>query len=382
MAAVHYGQACPMSPLWYGDAISRPFHLMEYGPEKQAALDDFIARRITAEDVLGHNTLAPDWTNFAPAERLAINHPWISRYASSALRFFDHGIKMCNTISTQDHEIYGDDRSPMLFRIGSGNAGYTGIFKVLCERYIHLHNDIFSIGMVRNMSRHSQVALLADVIQVALTQEPHNEDMAIGEGWCERVCPVFNDHSILCGPASNPAGLEAGLPMEKALQTMVLRGCEQVSNRLLLYPNGNGSSSFFKKHQLWSSAGIDTSNAKWTKGTGLSPHAALQKAAGRGVYMMPDRATYLMAKDGGLIPTMKVYVEGGQDLINPCSALVNKLVDTPASRAAAIFARWLGTTEAQEIIRCYGKDRPYAKPLYTVATQGEFEDAERLAGKL
>ena len=163
---------------------------------------------------------------------------------------------------------------------------------------------------------------------------------------------------------------------------MVARGCHQIHTRLLFQSNGDGSSTFYKKHQLWTAAGIDVSNARWVKENGMNPHLAIKTAAERGTYLLTDRATYLTAKDAGLIPRMKVYVEGGAALLNPCSALLNNLVDTPASRAAAEFVRWLASDEAQELVRSYGKDWSYAKPLFTVAAQDEFAEGARLVGKL
>jgi hypothetical protein len=78
----------------------------------------------------------------------------------------------------------------------------------------------------------------------------------------------------------------------------------------------------------------------------------------------------------------RVFSEGGQDLVNPTSALLNTRVDTPASRAAADFARWMSSEEAQEIIRHLGKNWSYSKALLTVANQDEFEESELLARKL
>jgi hypothetical protein len=38
-----------------------------------------------------------------------------------------------------------------------------------------------------------------------------------------------------------------------------------------------------------------------------------------------------------------------------------------------LFANWLNSPEAQNIIREYGKDWSYSKPLFTVAEQEDFE---------
>ena len=327
-------------------------------------------------------TRSKEWIDFVPPSQLPINHPWLSRYCPSALLYFDNGPAGSNTISTNNREVYGNPALPTAFRIGSGTAGYTGIFKALSERYIESLGSSFSIGLVQNHSRHTQVALLADVVQVAFTQEAHNEYLAIGEGWCERACRVFNDHFILIGLTTNPANIEIGCSLNEALRTMVSKGSDQPYNRMLYHSNGDGSSGFFKKTLLWNAAGIDVSNAKWAKSYGQSPFEALKRAADESAYLMTDRATYLTAKHYGLIPRMRVCVKGGTDLVNPCSALLNTKTHGTANEAAASFAKWICGDEAQDIIRHYGRNWSYKMPLFTPAAQEEFEEQERLARRL
>ena len=345
-----------------------------------SAIDDILAGRLPYK---APETTPSDWKNFKPPPQLPINHPWISRYCPSALLYFDNGPTGSNTISTANQEVYVNWDYPVRFLFGGGSAGYTGVFKALCERYIDLNGGGFSIGMVRNHSRHTQAALLADVVQVAFTQEPHNEDLAINEGWCTRACRVLNDHFILIGPSSNPAGIDIGnSTLNQALQTMTSRGKDQTYNQMLFHSNGDGSSTFFKKQQLWIAAGIDVSNARWAKSYGLSPYEALRKVAEESAYLLTDRATYLTAKHHGLVPRLRVCAEGDRDLLNPCSALLNTKTGHEAAKAAAEFARWLEGDEAQEIIRSYGMDWSYRKPLFTVAAQEEFEEEFLLAGRL
>lgn len=218
---------------------------------------------------------------------------------------------------------------------------------------------------------------------MAFTQEPHNEDLAINESWCRRTCRVFNDHFILVGPTTNPAHLGPdGSSLPEALQTMMAQGRLQHYNRMLFHSDGDGSCTFYKKQKLWLGAGIDVSNAKWAKAYGLSPYSALQIAAKESAYLLTDRATYLTAKHHGLIAKMRVFAEGGSNLLNSCSVLLNTVVHGNSNKAAGSFARWLSNAEAQSIIQEYGRDWSYAKPLFTVADREEFEDRERLSGRL
>lgn len=353
---------------------------MEFGPPKPPTAHDELIAGVPPFDTFGSRS-DEIWEDFVLPPQLPINHPWLCRYSPSALVYFDNGPAGSNMISTETHEIYGRSERPLAFRIGCGTAGYTGIFKALCEKYISTQGGNISIGMVRNISRHTQVALLSDVVQLAFVQEPHNEDLAMKEGWCTRACKVLNDHFILIGPNANPAGIQS-FNLPEALQTMVSQGSSQPYNRMLFHSNGDGSSTFYKKHKLWLAAGIDVSNAKWAKQFGLSPYSALQNAAKESAYLLTDRATYLTAKHHGLIPRMRVYAEGGPDLVNSCSALVNTAIGDESSQAAAVFAEWLSGPEAQDIVRGYGKDWSYSKPLFTVAAQDEFNDEDGLSGRL
>lgn len=131
---------------------------------------------------------------------VAVADPWISRFCSSQLQQKSNGPAGCEMISTLPLETFGNPSNPVLFSIGNGGAGYTGVLRRLAETYISSSGNDFRIGWVPNHSRHSQIALLADVVQLALTYEPENEEVAINEGWATRIGRAFNDHFILVGP--------------------------------------------------------------------------------------------------------------------------------------------------------------------------------------
>lgn len=143
-------------------------------------------------DLEGHSSI--------PAEIISIADPWISRHGSSKLLEHSDGPAGSEAIHTKILEAYGDPSHPIAFCVGNGGAGYTGILRTLAETYLKDRGEEIRIGWVVNHSRHSQIALLADVVQVALTYEPGNEDIAIEERWCSRIGGAFNDHFILVGP--------------------------------------------------------------------------------------------------------------------------------------------------------------------------------------
>lgn len=314
------------------------------------------------------------WTDFIPPELIHRSHPWVSRYYSSTILTQTIGSDL---ISTTAKEVYGNNIHPIAFCIGNGGAGYTGILKVLCLKFIWSHGGDFRITWDANHSRHTQLALLADIVQVALTYEPDIEKLAEQEGWCRRVCaPAFWDHFILVGPNSNPAGVTPGCDSSHALRKIA--ECEA-----LFHTRGDGSATFEKEHKLWKEAGIDAAtSANWLRTHAVPPYPALERAARDGAYLLTDRATFLTAKKDGVIPDLLVYVEGGEMLLNPCSAVINtKVPDSTSQRLATRFTEWLAEEPAQSILRGYGRVWEHGMPLFTGARQQDFGREEKLAGR-
>lgn len=329
------------------------------------------------EDAARRDLSGNSWADFTLPSTIPTTHPWLLRYSSSAILNDTSGPAGSSSISTVDTEVYGPQTHPILFRIGNGGAGYTRILKVLCLKFIWTHGGDFRIGWVANHSRHSQIALLGDIVQVALTYEPEAEEVEVKEGWCRRVCkPAFWDHFVLVGPSANPADLKASCSSSDALRTIARTGSE-------FHSRGDGSATFSREQTLWKAAGVDPSGEGCNISTHvLAPYQALEKASEDGTYLLTDRATFLTAKQDGVIPNLSVYVEGEKELLNPCSALINtKVPDWSAQRMAVRFAEWLGEEVAQAYFRGYGRVWEQGMPLFTPAEREEFGDEDRLAGK-
>jgi ABC-type tungstate transport system permease subunit len=185
---------------------------------------------------------------------------------------------------------------------------------------------------------------------------------------------VFNDHFILAGPGANPAGVGVGSSVKEALSRIALAGgkCEGV-----FHSRGDGSATFSKERELFAAAGLSESmkNAPWLRTHVLTPYAALERASAESAYLLTDRATFLTAQRGGTISNLIVFVEGGKALHNPCSAMAK-----PGNAAAADFARWLDSGEAQAIVKEYGKKWGWRMPLFTEAAEEDFRHHERIVG--
>ena len=327
----------------------------------------------TSDSYAEHGKGFNEDADFQIPDQIQTCHPWVSRLATSIITKNTVGSDLTSTV---DKEVYGSHINPIAFRIGNGGAGYTGILKALCLKFISNHGASFRISWVANRSRYTQVALLADIVQVALTYEPELEELTVEEGWCRRVCaPAFWDHFILAGPSSNPAGITPGGDWNGAFKQIAKLGS-------LFNTRGDGSATFEKEQKLWKEAHVDPSSASWLQTQTLTPYSALLRAEQDGAYLLTDRANFLTAKKDGTIPDLKVYIEGGEQLLNPCSALINtKVADSPSQRLAIQFAEWLAGDDAQSLIRGYGRVWEQGKPLFTGAKQAEFGDDEYLAGE-
>ncbi|GIZ46341.1 hypothetical protein CKM354_000946900 [Cercospora kikuchii] len=334
-------------------------------------------------------TTAGSATSAPPQNKhIAISDPWVSRFNDSALLRIGDGPAGSERISLIDHEVYGDPGQPIRFRIGNGGAGYTGVLKALAEAFILEDGGKCRIGWVSNHSRHTQLALLADVVQVALTYEPENEDIAIREGWTRRVGRAFNDHFMLVGPEN--IRLEArtiGDALKEIASSNTADHTKSTKTRgLLFHSRGDGSATFAKEIRLWQAAGVDASRAEqtWLRIDPLTPYEALVKAEKEQAFLLTDRATFLTARQDGVIPRLAAHIEGGKELLNPCSVLVRSrstgvsTEETVRYGAAVQFAEWLIGPKAQEIIQEYGRGWKAGHALFTVAHKDDFDEDDRL----
>lgn len=311
--------------------------------------------------------------------------PYLSRCFTSQLLLAQDPGSTSEIINTTDRETYGDPTHPIRFRIGNGGAGYTGILKLLAETYIAEHGQDFRIAWVSNHSRHSQIALLAGVVHIALTYEPENEEISIQEGWAKRACRAFNDHFILVGPAGVDLRERS---IEVAFRAIAMSQADGTDQRFLFHSRGDGSATFAKEQMLWQIAGINFEGASdWIETFRLVPYDALVKAEVEGAFLLTDRSTYLTAKRDGVISSLRVHSEGGRDLLNPCSAivcsseLIARLGVAESHAAARSFARWLAGDRAQRLVARYGLDWPLEQPLFTAGDRDEFDHHDGLVGR-
>ncbi|OQN99956.1 hypothetical protein B0A48_14161 [Cryoendolithus antarcticus] len=316
---------------------------------------------------------------------LAVSDPRFAKTHPSSLLYREVSASSLITITPLETYASTVARAKATIRIGNGGAGYTGILRTLAEAYLAHRapsDDQLNITWISNHSRHSLVALLGDIVDIAMTYEPDNEDLAIREGWARRVGRVFNDHFVIAGPLADPAGL-APSQSNKPGDIMLIAALQRLAHaghagKAIWHSRGDGSATFTKERELFAAADVASamSNVDWVHTHTLTPYAALQRANTDGAYLLTDRATFLTAQQHDTIGGLRVFIEGGQQLLNPCAAMVR----TDASVETIRLAAWLCGDEARGVVKDYGKDWAWRKALFTVPGQDDFTSEEKLAG--
>lgn len=108
-----------------------------------------------------------------------------------------HGLKRCVAtgvlvramtsrlaICIKSHGLLGKNLTPLM-----GCLGHTGLLEALATAYLAARRDTASISWIHNHSRNTQLALLSGDIDIALTYERDQEDLAQSEGWWVRSAP-------------------------------------------------------------------------------------------------------------------------------------------------------------------------------------------------
>lgn len=235
-------------------------------------------------------------------------------------------------------------------------VGATGLIKALADDYLSGSNTMGSIEWVCNHSRNTQLALLHDVVDLALTYERDQEDLAASEGWSVTAGCVFHDHFCLAGPSSDPAGLESATSLVEAL-------CKIAKSASLFHSRGDSSATMWKERLLWSQGGLepwkDPDAATWYKISTHSPTEALTAADAAGAYLLTDRSTLLMQTASKTIYNSTVFFEPtavNDVLMNSCYALFSPHSSAQRAADVARLIQYLLSARGQNIVASLGRE--------------------------
>jgi ABC-type tungstate transport system permease subunit len=106
----------------------------------------------------------------------------------------------------------------------------------------------------------------------------------------------------------------------------------------------------------------------------------LRRADKDGAYAITDRATFLTTAKDDVVSNLRVYVEDGKHLINPCAALIN--TKAPRNPLAREFAHWLASDETQQIVENFGTKSRLRLPIFAPRRRTQVERRYSLVAKL
>lgn len=248
------------------------------------------------------------------------------------------------------------DRACLSVCLSNGGAGATGLIKALAEDYITTLSEEVSIDWVCNHSRNTQLALLHSYIDIALTYERDQEDLAASEGWSKAVGCVFHDHFCLVGPSTDPANVRSASTLPKAFHSIAY-------SKSLFHSRADSSATMWKERSIWATAGlepwIDEAAASWYKTRLESPAEALIAGDAAGAYLLTDRSTLLRQTSLQTIHNTTVFFEpmvADDSLMNSCYALIPSRI--PKERVAVIdsFLNYLASDRGQDVVADFGSE--------------------------
>ncbi len=151
-------------------------------------------------------------------------------------------------------------------------------------------------------------------VDVVLVHARAAEDEFMAKGFGSLRRDVMYNDFVLIGPTSDPAGVKDGRNIARALN--------RISKvRAGFASRGDNSGTHMAELRFWRVVGSDPTggSGKWYLETGAGMGATLNMAAGRGTYVLADRATWLaFANKVGLA----IMVEGDRRMHNPYGVML------------------------------------------------------------
>jgi len=183
------------------------------------------------------------------------------------------------------------------------------------------------------------------------------EEKFVAEGFgTKRYDLMYNDFVIL-GPASDPPKIKGMKDAAAALKAIAQAQAPFVTR-------SDRSGTHVKELEVWKKAGLEPQGVWYqvfpdgAKGNAPTLAYTNEKQA----YTVMDRATYITMKAK---ISLQVLVERDDVLLNYMTVIPVNPAKFPQVRHAEAmqFVEWLQGTEAQTIIRDFGKDK-YGEPLF------------------
>lgn len=160
---------------------------------------------------------------------------------------------------------------------------------------------------------------------------------------------MYNDF-VLVGPSGDPAGIASAADIVEALQKIHQR-------EVLFASRGDDSGTHRKELSLWKVSDLnpEPSSGNWYLETGAGMGATLNIGAGKGAYVLTDRATWIAFKNK---QDFKILFQGDERLFNQYGVVRVAKSHCPTVKAelADRFVGWLLSEQGQAAIASYELD--------------------------
>jgi tungstate transport system substrate-binding protein len=194
----------------------------------------------------------------------------------------------------------------------------------------------------------------ADVVFV---HAPESELKAVTSGSFINRTYVMYNYFVIIGPEKDPAGIRSADNASDAFSKIAGIQAAFISR-------GDESGTHKKEKAIWLAANI-TPSGTWYQSVGKGMGDTIITADVREGYTLSDRGTYLAMKDKtGLVI---LFENDTEYLFNPYHVMAVNLEKFDVEYELAMkYISFLTSSEVQDIIREYGKDK-YGEALFTPA---------------
>jgi len=187
-------------------------------------------------------------------------------------------------------------------------------------------------------------------VDAIIAHSPADEEqfMADGHGIDRRA--VMHNEFVIAGPPDDPAGIRGTADAVSAFARILSSGAAFVSR-------ADDSGTHRREQSIWSAAGLTPTGAGYVE-AGVGMGDALRVASERGAYILTDIATFLYARDH---LDLTIQSRGDERLINAYSVI--RVTNAANAEGARVFADWITSDTAQQLIAEFGRDR-LGQPLF------------------
>ncbi len=227
------------------------------------------------------------------------------------------------------------------------------------EKKFNCHVDVVAVGTGQAL----QIGSKGDA-DVVLVHARSQEDAFLHAGNAKQRFDVMYNDFIIVGPKSDPAKIAGMSSAVQAFKTIA-------TTQATFASRGDKSGTNTKELSIWASAGITpTKDMQWYNALGQGMGETLLFANEKPAYTLSDRGTYLATQSK--LPNLDILLGGNnlqenkdKTLLNPYGVMAVNPDKHPGVQydMATKFVNWLISSDTQQLIGSYGKDK-YGQSLF------------------